>query len=244
MTAYLAIALLHQNEAISDKDLTQTATPLMFAALLLVFISVLARLPGSAERIFTILPLAVGGGLAAAWLASTSWSFEPGEAAMLAIAMLGLGGVAALAARGLERLYSRSDRKTERRRFLRLSRAGYRVEERELRPGLPSARRGARGPTVSCWARKGRTYFDLFGLRQLRGLVDARWDRLAEDRGGPPLGPTVLTAVHVPNEVLWLAKRRAVRVSTLAPDADEEIRDFELEPNADGLYDVTDLGMV
>jgi nitrate reductase gamma subunit len=49
-TAYLAIALLHSNEAIGDKVLTQTATPLIFAVFLLVLVSVLGRLPGSAMR--------------------------------------------------------------------------------------------------------------------------------------------------------------------------------------------------
>jgi hypothetical protein len=54
-TAYFCIALLHQNRAISDHELTETATPLIVAAFLLVFISVFSRLPGSAERVFAIL---------------------------------------------------------------------------------------------------------------------------------------------------------------------------------------------
>ena len=78
-TAYLAIALLHNDEAISDRILTQTATPLIFAVFLLVLVSVLGRLPGSVERVFSVLPLILIAGAVAAWLASSAWSFQPGR---------------------------------------------------------------------------------------------------------------------------------------------------------------------
>jgi hypothetical protein len=54
-TAYFSVSLLHQNEAITSHELTQTATPLVVAAFLLVFVSatiltdvkVGLRIPGS-----------------------------------------------------------------------------------------------------------------------------------------------------------------------------------------------------
>lgn len=56
-TAYLSISLLHRNTAITSHELAQTATPLLVAAMLLVFVSVFSRLPGSMERLLTLLPL-------------------------------------------------------------------------------------------------------------------------------------------------------------------------------------------
>ena len=244
MTAYLAIALLHQNEAIDDKALTQTATPLVFAVFLLVFVSVVGRLPGSVERFFALLPLLIATGFVAAWLASSSWSFDPGDAVLFALLTICCGGIAAFVAWGSDRLYGRWDRETQRKRFLRLSGAGYRAEERELLAGLPSAKRGSRAPTVSCWTRKGRTYLDLFGSRQLRDLADARWDRLAGARGRPPLGPVVLTKAYAPGDVAWLGKRRTVRFWLFEPESDEEPRRCELGANEDGLFDVTGYGIV
>lgn len=243
MTAYLAISLLHQNEAIDDKALTQTATPLIFAVFLLVFVSVLGRLPGSVERFFALLPLLLGAGVIAAWLASSSWSFEPADAVVFALLTICCGGVAAFIAWGSDRLYGRWDRETERKRFVRLSGAGYRVEERQLLTGLPGGKRG-RGTTVSCWTRKHETYVDLFGCRQLRDLTDARWDRLAENRGRPPLGSAVLAKVDVPGDVAWLAQRRTAHLWLFEPGTDEEIQDCPLQANDDGLFDVTELGIV
>jgi hypothetical protein len=244
MTAYLAISLLHRNEAIGDKDLTQTATPLIFAVFLLVFVSVLGRLPGSVERFFALLPLLLAAGVIAAWLASSSWSFEPADAVLFALLTICCGGIAAFVAWGSDRLYGRWDREIERKRFVRLSGAGYRVEERELRAALPSGKRGARGPTISCWTRKDRAFVDLSSCRQLRDMTNARWDRLAADRGRPPLGSAVLAKVYVPSDVAWLAKRRIARLWLFKPGADEEIRLHELQANDDGLLDVTEVGLV
>jgi hypothetical protein len=244
MTAYLAIALLHQNEAIDDKALAQTATPLIFAVFLLVFVSILSRLPGSTERLFALLPLLAGAGVVAAWLASSSWSLEPGDAVLFALLTICCGGVAAFVAWGLDRLYGRWDRRAAHRGFQQLSRAGYRVEERELRIALPSERRGRRGHMIACWVRKDETFLGLPACRQLRHLTNARWDRLAEDRGGPPLGSAVLTEVQVPNDLAWLANRRSARFSVFEPGAAEDIHELEVAANDDGLFNVTGRGIV
>ena len=79
-TAYLSIALLHQDTAISNHDLTQAAMPLVVAAFLLVFVSVFARLPGSAMRGLMLLPFAVLGVFIAAVLASNASHGRPAPA--------------------------------------------------------------------------------------------------------------------------------------------------------------------
>ena len=242
-TAYFALALLHQEKALDDQTLTQTATPLIFAVFLLVLVSVLARLPGRVERIFSVLPLVLIAGLTAAWLASSSWSFEPGETVLMATLILGVGGLTAVLAWGGERWEGRWDRGIEQRRFVRLSVAGYAVAERELRFALPTDGDGGT-PSLSCWTRKDRVYLDRFSCRRLGAQARAHWDRLAEDSGRPPSGSTVLTRVEARHHLLAWARPRPARVWTFQPGSDLEPRLHELEANDDGLFDVTELGIV
>jgi hypothetical protein len=243
-TAYLAIALLHRDLPISNRELTQTAMPLVFAVFLLILVSVLARLPGSLERIFTIFPLALMAGAIAAWLASSAWSFSPGDAALMAGLILCAGGLAALIALGLERIYARSERGNAHRRFVQLSVAGYRIAERELRLALPGTADGAESPLLSCWIRKERIYLSGATCRQLGNRTTSRWDRVAEDRGEMPEGSTVLTRVHATPYLLGLVRPRMARFWVFTPATDEEIQLHELEANDSGLFDVTGLGIV
>jgi hypothetical protein len=243
-TAYLSIALLHQNEAISDRMLTQTATPLIFAVFLLVLVSVMARLPGRVERILGVLPLVLIATLAAVLLAGRSWSFEPGETVVVAVLVLGIGGLPSMLAWGGERLANRSDRGIEQSRFVDLSVAGYEVAERELRFALPSDGAGDEAPLLSCWTRKDRVYLDSFSCRQLGAHTRVGWDRLSEDKGRLPSGPTVLIRVEARHYMLAWVRSRPARFWTFEPGTDEEPRLHEIEANDHRLFDVTALGIV
>jgi hypothetical protein len=243
-TAYLAIALLHANEPIDDRVLTQTATPLIFAVFLLVLVSVLSRLPGSAMRIFGVLPLVMVAGFTAAWLASSAWSFKPGETIVMAVLILGVGGLTALLAWGGDRLDARRQRGNQHRDFVRRSATGYRVAERDLRPALPSRRAAGDRTSLSCWVRGERVYLDWLACRQLSARVRARWDRLAEDKGAPPNGPAVLTGVDVSHYMFALVGKRRLRIWIFEPGVDEEPRLHEMDASGNGLFDVTNLGLV
>jgi len=243
-TAFLALSLLHKEEAISDHVLTQTATPLIFAVFLLVLVSVLGRLPGSATRIFSVLPLLIVAGGTAAWLASSSWSFEPGETILMAVLILGVGGLTALLAWGGDRLDGRWERGIARDRFVRLSRAGYRVEERDLRLALPGRRPSGDRTSISCWVHKDRVCLDRAACHQLRDQARARWDRLAEDKGKPPRGCTVLTRLDVSHYLLAPFGRRSLRFHVFEPGGGGEIREIALGANDDGLFDITGRGIV
>lgn len=243
-TAYLSISLLHANEAIGDKVLTQTAMPLIFAVFLLVLISVLSRLPRRADRLLSVLPLVLIAGFVAAWLASSSWSFKPGDTVLMAGLVLGVGGVTALVAWGADRLDSRFERGLARDRFVRLSRAGYRVAERDLLIGLPGAKSRGGNHGISCWLRKDRVYLDAIALRRLREQARTRWDRMGEGRAKPPSGPRVLARVSVSVAAPALLRPRSARLWTFEPDRDDEFRTDDLSANDDGLFDVTELGIV
>lgn len=54
----------------------------------------------------------------------------------------------------------------------------------------------------------------------------------------------MLTRVHVSHYLLVLVGKRSARLWTFRPGADEEIQVHDLEVNDDGLFDVTELGLV
>lgn len=231
-TAYFALSLLHRNVAISDRELAQTATPLVVAVFLLVFLSALSRLPGSAERVFALLPLTLGAGAVAFALASSSWTSDPEHASAFAAIILVVGALIALL---VDRFRVGSDGKAERRELIRLSAAGYQPVERTLAVGLPP--NGDPAPVLTCWARKDRLYVDRSGLLLLREEARRRWGDLPLGRARLPTGPA-LVEVEIP----WGGLRRTALLATFAP-GDDAPRTHELKLSS-GLADVTGLGIV
>jgi hypothetical protein len=238
-TAYFSVSLLHQNEAITSHELTQTATPLVVAAFLLVFVSVFARLPGSLTRIITLLPLALAGIVIAAVLASSSWSAGPENASLVALAMLAVGALVGMAAWLVDRLDIGREGRAEQRRLTRLYAASYAPVEKAPRFALPQSDAAFADDGLICWEKKDKAYLDLPGWLRLRTEVASRWRALAAGEARPAIGSTILVDVKV-----GLRNRSTVRVSLLEPNRDSEPRVREIHANEDGLFDVTDLGIV
>jgi hypothetical protein len=236
-TAYLSIALLHANEAISDRMLAQTASPLIVAVFVLVLVSIASRLSGSIERVFAILPLLVLAALIAALLSSSAWEAEPGGASVFALTLLGVGAVVALLASAADRAYFRWDRRSSQGRMARIVGAGYVPERRPLELALPEVEGGEERGPHACWNRRGRLYLDAPTLCRLRDLADRRWSQLESAEALPPRSRSMLLGVSVR---LWpiLVRRRA---SAVLETLDEgESRERRLQANEDGLFDVTD----
>jgi hypothetical protein len=120
-TAYLAIALLHRDQAISDQDLTRTATPLIVAVFFLSLVSIGARIPGRLERAAPIIGIALAGGLLAAWLATSTWTAAPEDASLVALLVLGAGMLLGLLAWAVDAAHMRFDRRSEQKRLARLA---------------------------------------------------------------------------------------------------------------------------
>lgn len=243
-TAFFAISLLHQNEAISSHDLTQTATPLIVAAFLLVFVSVFARLPGSGLRLFALVPLALSGVLIAALLASTSWSAEPENASLAALVILGVGAVLWAVTWAFERLDIGWDRRWEHKRLTRLYAAGYLPDEKQLQVVLPRRDGDQRSSTVACWTRKGKPYMDVPSWLHLRREAGARWQAFATGEAQPPVGAEILVQVKVGYRVPLLRDRAVIRVSILEPGRGGQAHEHEVRANDDGLFDVSGLGVI
>ncbi len=243
-TAFFAISLLHQNEPITSHQLTQTASPLLVAAFLLVFVSVFARLPGTGLRLFALVPLALSGVLIAALLASTSWSAEPENASLAALIILGVGAVLWALTWAFERLDIGWDRRWEHRRLTRLYAAGYLPDEKALGVVLPRRDDDGRSSKVACWARKGRSYLDIPSWLHLRREAAGRWRAFATGEAQPPVGSAILVQVKVGYRIPLVRDYAVVRVSVLEPARGGEARVHEVRSNEDGLFDVTELGLI
>lgn len=239
-TAYLAIALLRSGEAITDSDLTQTATPLILGAFLLVFISILGRLPGSFERLLLLVPLAFGAAVIAALIVVLSaWKTDPAHASLVALLVLVVGGVLGLLTAWLDRMDLSFDRRIGYNRMVRLTGAGYLSEWRALALGLPATTAEEERPMISCWVQRGRVYLDTDALRRLRTEADAGWDAHARSQAPAPSGARSLLRVKVG---IWLPLIRPRRAQLVTLESREQ-RSHDLSPNEDGLFDVTALGL-
>lgn len=243
-TAYFSIALLHQNEAISGHDLTQTATPLLVAAILLIFVSAFSRLPGSVTHLVTLLPITFGAIVIAVLLASFTWSAQPESIILLAVAILAVGAAVGVLAWWGERIDIGWDRRWEHRRLTRLYAAGYVPDEKPLRLALPRPEQAGRVNEISCWTRKGRAYLDLPTGWHLRAEVHRLWREQAVGEARPPVGSVILVRTQIWPRIPLLRKEARLGLHLLEPSRGGEASLVELEPNDDGVFDVTGLGVV
>lgn len=235
-TAYLSISLMHANQPLSDKELAQTASPLMVAVFVLVLVSVARRLPTSFERAFAILPLVLIAGLIAALLSVSAWEAEPAGASVFALTLLGVGAVLAVLASVADRMNLRFDRRTNQQWMARIVSAGYVPERRPLDLAIPEAQGVEEGP-LACWNRRGRLFVDATTLRWLRDRANQRWSELEAAEVLPPASSTMLASVRVSPWVPFLRSRRRASLNVLERG---EPRSRRLEENEHRLFDVTE----
>jgi hypothetical protein len=239
-TAYLSISLMHANQPLSDRELAQTASPLIVAVFVLVLVSVARRLPTSLERAFAILPLLLVAALISALLAVNAWEAEPGGASVFALVLLGVGAVLALLASAADRLSLSWDRGTSQKWMTRIVRAGYLPERRPVALALPEAEAEEAWP-LACWNRRGRLFVDAPTLRRLRDRADRRWSELENAEALPPATKESLFSVRVGPYLPFLRPRRRAMLKLLERG---EPRSRRLEENEDRLFDVTETNLL
>ncbi len=234
-TAYFCVALLHRNEPISDHELTQTATPLIVAVFFLAFVSVGSRIPGSFVRAWPILALALLGGAAAAWLASSAWTATPDDAGLVAVLILAVGALLGLLAWGADSANQRSERKAQQRHVERLLGRGYASVDGTLALALPRLE-GVERQRLGCWTREGRTYLDFDACRHLSDVVNERWYAMSKREACWPDGGQILLRVEIDRVIPLLRATPSVRLVTSAQGLSHV---QELERNQDGLFVVS-----
>lgn len=242
LTAATAISLLHRDTAISDHELTQTAMPLVVAAFLLVFITVLARLRTAGDRSWSMLPVGLLCVYLAAMLTLRVWAATPENASLVAAGLLVVGGVLSFGAGLWERRSARGTRGGQVTAVAEKVASGYLPDRKPLLLSLPEAE-GESPPNLQCWVRQGRTFLDLEGCRRLRGLVDERWDAVTAAETQPPAGGTILALVELRYRVPFRRSRPEARISTVTvPGGSRNTK--HVSTNDDGLVDVSGLGLL
>jgi hypothetical protein len=186
-----------------------------------------------------VLPLVLVAVVAAIELASSGVALEPTAAPVVALVILAAG--AAFGALGtLVDARARGEaRRAEHDHLALLTGRGYVAAEARLALALPRPVDGDPGLPLDVWRREESAFIDGPGARRLREEVDARWQSLAGGEARAAIGSFVLLEVEstggrggAPTEI---------RLDTLRPGTATPRRSARLRPNADGLFDVTDL---
>jgi hypothetical protein len=252
-TAYYAIYLLHRDTAITNRELVETSVPLVIAAVLLILISIVARLRGATERISALLPLVLVAVVATVEVAGSGIPIEPGFAPVAALAILAVGaGFGGLGA-AIDARARRTMRAREHDHVATLTGRGYALAEAPLAAALPRLPEDAAPPTIDVWRREGASFLDAAGAAHLRDVVDERWQSLADGEGRGPIGPATLLAVVLTGAMGGKGRPRGAAgpasgaagselgVTTLRAGPGQARRTATVRANADGLFDVTDL---
>lgn len=239
-TAYYCIALLHRDTAVSNKELVETALPLVVAAVLLIAMTIIARLRGATQRIVVVLPLVLVAVVAAIELASSGVALEPTAAPVVALVILAAGAAFGALGTLVDARASREARRAEHDRLALLTGRGYVPAEVRLALALPRPVDGDPDLPLDVWRREESAFIDSPGARRLREEVDARWQAFAGGEARAAIGPFVLLEVESDGGRRGAAPTE-LRLDTLRPGTATPRRTARLRPNADGLFDVTDL---
>ena len=255
-TAYYCIALLHRDTPVSNKELVETALPLVVALVLLIVMSIVARLRGTTQRIVVVLPLVLVAVVATIELARSGAALEPTAAPVVALAILAAGAAFGALGTLLDTRARREARRTEHDRLALLTGRGYVAAEARLalavprlpgdpavvgtrKPGVLAASADA-GLPLGVWRRGEAAFIDGPGAKRLREEVDARWQSLAAGEARGAIGP-LLVLLEVESTGGRRDTPNELRLDTLRPGSATPRRTARLQPNGDGLFDVTDL---
>ncbi len=241
-TAYYSIALLHRDTAITNRELAETAMPLVVAGVLLILITIVARLEGATQRVAVLLPLVLVAVIATIELASSGVAIEPTAAPVVALAILAAGAAFGALGTVIDGRARRAVRRAEHDRLARLTGRGYASGEAPLAATLPRRPGEEAPPPIDLWHRHGHAFIDGPGAIRLRDDVDERWMALAAgDAHRPPASAAVLLEVEPLGGPRRAKAPTDLRLATLRPGADPPRHTATLTVNNDGLFDVSDL---
>lgn len=239
LTAALSIDQLHANEAISNRDLTQTAMPLVIATLLLVVVSVFDRISESWDRFAVLLPFIAAAIYAAAELTISSWSVDPGSAMLLVLLIFVIGLALAGLGRATDRYNLRFGRRSQQDRLRRLVKLGYTPSQISLAPALPQI--DGSSAALAGWVRGPSTLLDYSDAECFRDLVRARWDALAAGEAIGAVGDSILLDVHLQHWARNVRGRSSMRVTLLRPKEKQTELTVEIAGDRHRLFDVSEL---
>jgi hypothetical protein len=210
-------------------------------------------LRGATQRIVVVLPLVLVAVVAAIELASSGVALEPTAAPVVALVILAAGAAFGVLGTLVDARARREARRAGHDRLALLTGRGYVPAEARLALALPrlpgerpvgepgAAGVGAvEGLPLDVWRRGEAAFIDGRGTKRLREEVDARWQSLAAGEARGAIGPFVLLEVESTGGHRG-ATPTELRLDTLRPGTATPRRTARLQPNGDGLFDVTDL---
>jgi hypothetical protein len=244
LTAYFSVLYLYQDVTISDAQLAQVSTPLVVSIILLVLLSVVARV-SSLPRPWLHLPTFSATLMVALGLGFAVPILNPPIEYIVAIgvAILALGaGVSRLGLQS-ERADVDRNRKAERERMAKLAAMDYVPVERSLQFAVPANIVSGEKMTIVCWARGEKLYLDQTECRRLGAETARRWADVAGGAALPPRGEPVLAQIGLKTAFWpWPPKLRMVLRTRDWRDPEDDVKRI---PVGDaGLFDVTSLGVV
>jgi hypothetical protein len=125
-----------------------------------------------------------------------------------------------------------------------LASAGYKSRLGDLRPLVPVGA-GVEGRlTLSCWTKDGRCYLNDPGARHLRDAVAKRWRAHTAGKALFPVDSPLLTQVEIRRRVPRWRPNACLVVTLRHFDKVGRKEELRIEANDDGLFDVTDHGIV
>jgi hypothetical protein len=237
LSATVCVAVLHQGSAITNDDLTATATPLGVAAFVLVVTMAFSRVPGSPTEALVFFSVALIISWLAARLAISVWVTPAGNMSLMAALIVGSGALLGGCASGLDRLHKGWARRDRVKELVRFGTLGYSRAELALRVGLPRRPGDESDTLVICWLRRGHAFLDLEGCEHLRKEVNQRWQAFSSGEGRPALGSEILTEVQIEGRIPVGGKKLTVRLVTLDKGRRQVCK---LMRNDDRLFNVTE----
>jgi hypothetical protein len=208
---------------------------------LLILISIVARLQGATQRITVLLPLVLVAVIAAIEVASSGAALDPDAAPVVALLILAAGAAFGALGTLIDNRARRTARRAEHDRLALLSGRGYALAEARLGPALPLRPGEDAAPPIDVWRRAAASFIDGPGALRLREAVDGRWQSLAAGEARGAIGAAVLLEVEPLGGPRRAAAPIQLRLATLRPGADPPRRTATIAANGDGLFDVTEL---
>jgi hypothetical protein len=244
MTAYSAVLFLHQDQPLSDGDLTRVGAPLVVSLTLLVLLVALGRfasLPGGLTlylpNLMTSVVLGCTLGLSVAFL-----DLSPIEIVAVAAGLLAIGRCFAWLHAVMERLDLGSRQRGARHRATDRMTQGYRPKAMTLQAGLPIVLGEPASPTIPCWIKEGKTFLDQDGAQRLASEVTRRWTEFAGGNAIAPNGGTILVDFRVGSSIFPESLRPVMMISLHRRPA---VKPAVHKIRADGgVFPITGLGLI
>jgi hypothetical protein len=243
-TAYICLALLHEGDHVSSRELTEASMPLVVSVFALVLLSAISRLPSTMHRAITVAPVALAAVALAAIVGSETWFVPPEHVYRVAVVIFALAALFGWATWRLELNAERNSLEDEMEQHVERTGAGYEEVLQPLLLPVPVALHLEEKPMLACWTREGRCYLDEAAARNLQVAVTERWQAWEAGQAAFPAGSSALARVKIKKRIPAFRSRARLILVLWRTDKANLQSEIPIDAESDGLFEITDLGIV